>query len=110
MIRGTIFSEILQDDPHESTNLNDNDDKDDASMQSINQISQDLSANENGEDDDLINSINDDEDDVGANTPFSFDDDDEDTLLPESAKRDDVKLKLTQKLNLIHSLMIMYHS
>ena len=110
MIRGTLFSEILQDDPHESTNLNDNDDEEDVSMQSINKTLQDLSANANGEDDDLINSINDDEDDAGANTPFSFDDDDEDMLLPESAKRDDVKLKLTQKLNLTHSLIIVCHS
>ena len=48
MIWGTSFPEILQDDPHKSTNLNDNDDEEHASMQSINQILQDLLANANG--------------------------------------------------------------
>jgi len=104
VIRGALFPETLQDDPYTSTNLNDNDDEEDVSMQSINQILQDLSANTNDEDDDLINSINDDEDDVGANTPFSFDDDDEDILLPESAKRDDVKLKLIQELQVYRNM------
>jgi len=88
VIRGALFPETLQDEP--PTSLAAELDDEDVSMQSINQILQDLSNDNN---DDM-----DDEDDVGANTPFSFDDDDEDDVLSTPSKRQDFKLKLTQEL------------
>jgi len=106
VIRGSLFPETLEENLYPSSKLNDEDDED-VSMQSINQILQDLSNNNPDDEDDadiLLKNINDDEDDVGANTPFSFDDDDEDILLSESTKRADIKLKLTQELQVYRNI------
>ena len=106
VIRGSLFPETLEENLYPSSKLNDEDDED-VSMQSINQILQDLSNNNPDDQDDadiLLKNINDDEDDVGANTPFSFDDDDEDILLSDSTKRTDIKLKLTQELQVYRNI------
>ena len=82
VIRGSLFPETLEENLCPSSKLNDEDDED-VPMQSINQILQYLSNNNTDEEDDadvLLKNINDDEDNVGANAPLLFDDDDEDTF------------------------------